>query len=160
MAKVWVDETRCSGCGACVAACPSHAIKLVAGKARVDLSLCRGCEACVGVCPLGAIAPAVEGEVVEAPITLGAQAHKPDEPVEVRQVAAVSAATPVVRRGAGLLLALEVLQGVAGVVDRWLASRSRPVANGQTVDAAVSRPVSAVRARGHRLRYRRRGRRV
>ena len=43
---------RCTGCGACISACPAGAISFVAGDAIVcnDRSLCTGCGACVDVC--------------------------------------------------------------------------------------------------------------
>lgn len=53
---ITVDRQRCTGCGACVEACPAGALYLVDGKAAVDNSLCRGCEACLGVCPVEALA--------------------------------------------------------------------------------------------------------
>ncbi len=53
---ITVDKQRCTGCGACVEACPAGALYLVDGKAAVDNSFCRGCEACLGVCPVEALA--------------------------------------------------------------------------------------------------------
>ena len=160
MAKVWIDEARCAGCGVCVTACPTHAIKVVDGKARVDLTLCRGCEICVGVCPLGAIEPAVEGEVVEVSTELYTQAARAVQPAKPQAVTRVSVAKPEVRRGAGLLLALDVLQGIAAVADRWLASRRRPMIDREGLVSAALRPASAARGTGRRMRYRRRGRRM
>jgi Fe-S-cluster-containing hydrogenase component 2 len=64
---VWVDVARCTGCGACVNACPVGAIALIDGKARVDEETCTGCEACVDVCPEDAIQPVVRGELVSVP---------------------------------------------------------------------------------------------
>ena len=39
---VWIDERRCTGCGACVEVCPVEAITLVGGKAHVDEEICSG----------------------------------------------------------------------------------------------------------------------
>ena len=36
---VWVEVARCTGCGACVDACPVGAMALIDGKARVDGNL-------------------------------------------------------------------------------------------------------------------------
>jgi heterodisulfide reductase subunit A-like polyferredoxin len=48
-----VDETRCSGCELCVAACPYDARRLHAWKhvVVVNAPLCQGCGACAMVCP-------------------------------------------------------------------------------------------------------------
>ncbi len=50
-----VDETICTGCGACMDACPVEAIQLVAGRARIDDALCIDCGSCARACPQGAI---------------------------------------------------------------------------------------------------------
>jgi len=46
---------KCTGCGACVHACPVEAIRMVEGKAVIDYDLCILCGACVEVCPVDAI---------------------------------------------------------------------------------------------------------
>lgn len=52
---VHIDEARCTGCGTCVSVCPTGAIRLVEGVARIEQTLCRECEACLSACPDGAI---------------------------------------------------------------------------------------------------------
>ena len=53
---VKIDESRCIGCGACVAGCHGGALQLVDGKARVtNENYCDGLGACLGECPVGAI---------------------------------------------------------------------------------------------------------
>ena len=51
-----VDKEKCEGCGDCVGACPSEAIKMTDGKADVDGDACCDCGACVDACPKQAIA--------------------------------------------------------------------------------------------------------
>jgi len=59
-----IDQTACTGCGACAGSCPIEAISLAAGeagpvegrkKARVDEELCIGCGVCQKSCPAGAM---------------------------------------------------------------------------------------------------------
>ncbi len=55
-----VDESACTGCGKCVAACPVEAMSLVSAndprqpkrkKAHVNTDICLGCGVCVRACP-------------------------------------------------------------------------------------------------------------
>jgi len=54
---VEIDESKCSGCGICAAACPFKAIEIDVdeGVAKLDIALCRGCGVCAAACPSGAI---------------------------------------------------------------------------------------------------------
>ena len=53
---VHIDESLCTGCGACVSPCAEGAIVIVAGKAKVVREeLCDGAGFCLGVCPAGAL---------------------------------------------------------------------------------------------------------
>lgn len=51
-----VDPDKCTGCEACVEACPVDAIAMKEGKAVVSEDDCVDCGACVGECPVEAIA--------------------------------------------------------------------------------------------------------
>ncbi len=51
---VKIDESKCTGCGLCVDACPVKAITLEA-VAKIDEGLCRGCCVCMDECPNDAI---------------------------------------------------------------------------------------------------------
>lgn len=50
-----VNREECTGCEACVSACPVEAISIVDGKAKVSADDCVDCGACVGECPVEAI---------------------------------------------------------------------------------------------------------
>ena len=52
---VTIDKEKCTGCGACVDACPVDALKLVEDKATVDPDTCIDCGTCVDECPVEAI---------------------------------------------------------------------------------------------------------
>jgi NAD-dependent dihydropyrimidine dehydrogenase PreA subunit len=51
-----VDTEKCTGCGACVEACPLDAISLQGEIAVVDEDTCTECGLCVEECPNDAIA--------------------------------------------------------------------------------------------------------
>lgn len=52
-----VNEDTCTGCEACVAACPTNAISMVDGKAKIS-EACVDCGSCVEACPTQSISPA------------------------------------------------------------------------------------------------------
>lgn len=54
--KARVIEKDCTGCGSCVAVCPTEAITMNEDNiAVVNEDLCIGCGSCVGVCPTEAM---------------------------------------------------------------------------------------------------------
>ncbi len=51
-----IDESKCTGCGACIPGCPEGALQVIDGKARLVSDLfCDGLGACLGTCPEAAI---------------------------------------------------------------------------------------------------------
>ncbi len=52
-----IKGDRCTGCMACMRACPTQAIRVKRGRAEVIPSLCIDCGSCLGACLSGAILP-------------------------------------------------------------------------------------------------------
>ena len=50
-----IDEQKCDGCLACLRTCPTQAIRVKDGKARLLPELCIDCGSCLPACPSGVI---------------------------------------------------------------------------------------------------------
>lgn len=50
-----VNETSCTHCGACVAACPTDMVRDRRGAIKISFVACIGCGHCMAICPEGAI---------------------------------------------------------------------------------------------------------
>lgn len=68
-----VSDAACSGCGACVDACPDQAITLqdVAETVEIDPVRCLACGKCVAACPTGTLIPEKTGFRVQLGGKLG-----------------------------------------------------------------------------------------
>ncbi len=51
--EIQYDPEKCTGCGACVNACPSNALTLKERKPSVNRKMCTVCGRCETVCPVG-----------------------------------------------------------------------------------------------------------
>lgn len=156
---ITIDLERCTGCDACVEACPAGALYLVEGRATLDGTLCREYEACMAAClaacPEGAITLTAQEEPVAEAARLPALRPEPEllrvrtspAPVPLR-----SRALPVV--GAALAWAgREILPRVA---DLMLDTLDRQTTRRQARDGARGRGALASGAKEGRRRHRRR----
>jgi len=51
-----LDETRCSGCGDCVAVCPTACLEMRTSRPWLPRPLdCVRCALCAAICPTGAV---------------------------------------------------------------------------------------------------------
>jgi len=136
-----VDEKRCTGCGNCLQACPTGAIRLVDGVATIDASLCRECQACLEACPNGAIL-AVEEVTEPVPALAPSRTPTPSRPA--------AGVLPVL----GAALAFVGREVVPRVVATLLEKREQRRTKLATAGASP-RSIGG----GRRYRWRRRGRR-
>ena len=49
--SVYLDEEKCLGCTTCLKNCPTGAIRVRGGKARINESKCIDCGECIRICP-------------------------------------------------------------------------------------------------------------
>ena len=161
---IYVDEKRCTGCGACVEVCPTGAIKLVSGVARIDEQECRECEACLEACPEHAIL-SVE-EPVEALVPTEQSAPvlaRPNVPAAARPRAVRWAARALPWVGtAALFVGREVLpRAASALLDAWdrrqtMTGSAQPRGTSDTASGTAF-PRGASGGRRHRRRGRRGG---
>lgn len=140
-----VQADKCTGCGDCVAVCPTGAISLLANLATIDQERCTGCEACMVACPNGAVV------VVEKPASVPTVRPVP-EVVSVRPQPSPSLWPGRVWPAVGMALTFvgqEIVPRVATYLMDTLERRATPQ------PTSVS-PVQAARG-GRRSRHRRRG---
>ena len=49
--EAFLDKGRCTGCGKCIAVCPTGATHLSEGSSAIERNACTGCGKCVEICP-------------------------------------------------------------------------------------------------------------
>ncbi|MEM0245764.1 MAG: glycyl-radical enzyme activating protein [Thermoplasmata archaeon] len=52
--EVFLNKSKCTGCGRCILVCQNHAVTIKEGKSNTNRDLCKGCGKCAEVCPNGA----------------------------------------------------------------------------------------------------------
>ena len=147
MTAVWLDEARCTGCGACVDVCPAGALTLAEGKAHLDDALCRACEACIPACPVGALHAVLEIEAI--PVTPRVPEYAP--PAVPASPRASLLATVV---AVGTQLAIQAAPIVLNVLEQWLTRRQRLVLPQRSSPAQSVISTVAGRQAHHRWRGR------
>ena len=164
---MYVDETRCTGCGECVEVCPTDAIRLERGMAVIDQAECTECEVCLEACPERAILSVSEPVVEEA----GLPAVRPaPEVIRIRvpppAVRPASEVAPVPWRArvlpaVGAMLAYVGRELVPRIVPAVLDALERRPSQSEVSDRTSTEPISDGRGggggRGRRQRQRRRG---
>jgi NAD-dependent dihydropyrimidine dehydrogenase PreA subunit len=158
---IYIDDERCTGCGACVKVCPTGTIRLTEGEsgshAQIDEGRCQECEACVEACPEEAIMselePTIEGELVQV-----RAAPVPVEP-QPREVRPVSVPQALAWLGAALAFAgREIVPRVAAsMLDAWDRRASRPtpsLTESMSVRTARGMAANLIGRGGRRNRWR------
>ena len=60
-----IDEEKCIGCEKCMKVCPTDAIYMEDGVAKLEEEKCISCSACVAACPVDAIEPVLKAQKAE-----------------------------------------------------------------------------------------------
>lgn len=53
--RFFVEQEKCTHCGACIEACPTDMIRERNGQLKISFVACIGCGHCLAICPAGAI---------------------------------------------------------------------------------------------------------
>jgi Fe-S-cluster-containing hydrogenase component 2 len=153
MSYAYVDSSRCTGCGTCVAICPARAIGVVDGVASVDQARCDLCQKCLAICPDGAIVLVLE----PAQEWLSRSYINTDTPVvgDNPNPVAVSLRSQLVPL-AGSTLLLLAKQLIPRILPHVLAALNHSMEK-QQVAISGERATPTESSSGHRFRGRHRG---
>jgi Fe-S-cluster-containing hydrogenase component 2 len=154
-----INTERCNGCGECVEVCPTGAVYLVGGKARVEQTLCRDCEACIAACPTEAISLVTPKEAVVESVRVPIPRPEPHVIQVKTRSAPASLRTSLLPIVGGALawgwreLVPRLAEYLLYDLDRRVARRRTP-----TVRRSARDNGSSVRGRGRGRRWRQRQR--
>jgi len=138
---LYIDRTVCTGCAACVDACPTGAISFddSQGLSTIDPALCNECLACLDVCSNQAIqqtefpdlVPVMEGEVVEGEVVRRevVPARTIEVPVTSRQPGQLVSLAGTALTAMGSWLLPRAADALVAAVERRLVSGSDQVSS-------------------------------
>jgi ferredoxin len=168
-AEIWIDAAICTGCGACVEACPTGALTLVEGKARFDADRCQACKVCVQVCPTGALQPVLFPKPIDQSDLVPASTPPPEVRSGSGQMAPLRDAAIATVVATGIKLVQHGVQALARSLTHVLSSALESASSSSRTPPAVqsSSRVSGRATQGQRSgrgggqqgRHRHRGRR-
>jgi Fe-S-cluster-containing hydrogenase component 2 len=111
---LYVDDAKCTGCGACIEVCSTGAISLKDDKAFVNQELCTECGNCLSACPVDAICQ--PGALVATPEAVSVKSMPGLPAVNGRRSKLVGAFASLIP------VAVDVISDFAS---RWLARRGQ-----------------------------------
>lgn len=150
--QVQVNAEQCNGCGACVEACPSGAIRMHAGLAVIDQAACAQCQACVDACPQGAITSTETSIAAATPVSI--------QPAREAEIIAAEPAPSTVKPWLAAALAFAGQEILPRLADALIAALDRRLAQTQPANSQSRQPsrnaelVSRQDGRGYRRRIR------
>jgi len=118
IAAIQIDESKCTGCGVCVQACPEKAIT-VERVATIHLESCTGCGACVAECPNEAISaegmkPLQPSRMNQTPLSQISATRSATLPTTPRSFNNQSVFQQVIKSGSFLMQLFDLFRGSAG----------------------------------------------
>lgn len=159
---VFIDSSRCDGCGACLDICPVGAISLCDNRAFIEENLCEGCALCQSACPQNAILSADMVKPVAGDETALVPVSHPVQVVTTQTRTDVPRLQDLVLPAISSVLIWTGREIVPRLASLALASLDRNIQSAeQTISTQRMRPrewIQPVQGSGRRRRLRRRRR--
>lgn len=156
---MYVDNTRCRGCGECVSVCPAGAITLRDDKAFINEALCEDCEICLSACPQNAILSVETVEPVVGEEALPVPNPMPSEVTPARlEYTSLSLGDQVLPAVGSILISTgrEVLPRLASLAIDLLGQRIQAADHKSQIECTQSRQWNPTKQTGRRRHRRRR----